>query len=51
MNLLFVARTGVFEALTVGLSYLDKEEQLESSSVFGNMETEKKGKLIYLGKA
>ena len=51
MNLLFVARTGVFEALTVGLGYLDQEEQLESSSVFGDMQTEKKGELIYLGKA
>ncbi len=51
MNLLFVARTGVFEALTVGLGYLDQEEQLESSSVFGDMQTEKTGELIYLGKA
>jgi len=51
MNLLFVARTGVFEALSVGLGYLDQEEQLESSSVFGDMQTEKTGELIYLGKA
>ncbi|NLX02156.1 MAG: DUF3189 family protein [Syntrophomonadaceae bacterium] len=51
MNLLFVARTGVFEALAVGLGYLDQEEQLESSSIFGNMESEKKRELIYLGKA
>ncbi|MDD4561911.1 MAG: DUF3189 family protein [Syntrophomonadaceae bacterium] len=51
MNLLFVARTGVFEALTVGLGYLDQEDHLETSSTFGNMETEKKGELIYLGKA
>lgn len=51
MNLLFVARTGVFEALTVGLGYLDQEEQLESSSTFGNIDLEKKAELIYLGKA
>lgn len=50
MNLLFVARTGVFEALTVGLGYLDQEEQLESSSGFGNMDSEKKAELIYLGR-
>lgn len=50
MNLLFAARTGVFEALTVGLGYLDQEDQLETSSIFGNMETEKTGELIYLGK-
>lgn len=51
MNLLFVARTGVFEALTVGLGYLDKEEQLENSSAFGNIDLEKKAELIYLGRA
>mgnify|MGYP001397757837 CR=1 FL=1 len=50
MNLLFVARTGVFEALTIGLSYLGQEGQLESSSIFGNIATEKTGELIYLGK-
>jgi hypothetical protein len=50
MNLLFVAKTGVFEALTVGLSYLDKEEELETISAFGNIEKEKTGELIYLGK-
>jgi len=51
MNLLFVARTGVYEALTVGLGYLDQEEQLENSSTFGNIDLEKKAELIYLGKA
>ncbi len=51
MNLLFAARTGVFEALTLGLGYLNQEDQLETSSVFGNMETEKAGELIYLGKS
>ncbi|MGS0763510.1 hypothetical protein [Syntrophomonas curvata] len=51
MNLLFAARTGVFEALTVGLGYLNQEDRLETSSVFGNMETEKTGELIYLGKS
>lgn len=51
MNLLFVARTGVYEALTVGLGYLDQEEQLENSSTFGNIGLEKKAELIYLGKA
>jgi hypothetical protein len=51
LNLLFVARTGVFEALMVGLGYLGQEDQLESSSIFGNMEREKKSELIYLGKA
>lgn len=50
MNLLFIARTGVFEALTVGLGYLNQEDQLETSSIFSNMETEKSGELIYLGK-
>jgi hypothetical protein len=51
MNLLFVARTGVFEALTVGLGYLNQEEQLEKSPTFGNMDLEKKADLIYLGRA
>jgi hypothetical protein len=51
LNLLFVARTGVFEALTIGLSYLDQEKQLEASSTFGNMAIEKKRELIYLGQA
>lgn len=51
MNLLFVARTGVFEALTVGLGYLDQEEQLENSSTFGDIDLEKKAELIYLGRA
>ncbi len=51
MNLLFVARTGVYEALTVGLGYLDQEEQLENSSTFGNIDLEKKAELIYLGRA
>jgi len=50
MNLLFVARTGVLEALTIGLGYLDQEDQLETNSAFGNIATEKKGELIYLGK-
>lgn len=50
MNLLFVARTGVFEALTVGLGYLDQEDQLETASAFSNIEIEKTGALIYLGK-
>lgn len=50
MNLLFVARTGVFEALTIGLSYLGLEGQLDTSSIFGNIAMEKTGELIYLGK-
>jgi hypothetical protein len=50
MNLLFVARTGVFEALTVGLGYLNKEDQLETSPIFANIAAEKTGELIYLGR-